>query len=129
MALLAGDLEADTDPSHANALPVHATPVSYALNGHGPLRPPGMPGGVFLASLGLAMRGLSPDRGPRHPTVNLLHRPRPSARRLVPSRDGKPAGPRWQMAAAIGAVVVIWSVVGLGGATLLGMHPRLPLGP
>jgi hypothetical protein len=72
VVLLAGDLEPAADRREAAALIVRAQAASETLNGHGPARPPGMPGGSLLGPLGLAMRGTRDAAAPTYPEVNLL---------------------------------------------------------
>jgi Type IV pilus assembly protein PilM len=131
--LLAGDFEAAASSPEAALLSVSAHTASAALNGHGPARPAGMPGGALLGPLGLAVRGLHvADRAP-YPEVNLLA----GGRAADLSRSGQagsataPSRPRRRLvvAAAVAGVLAIWSVVGVGLASLLGALPHLPLGP
>ena len=129
VALLAGDLEAGAGWDRAELLPIDAYPVSSVLNGHAPLRPQSMPGGILLAPVGLAMRGLITGAGTHFPKVNLMTNPGRRVGRFFPSLPKDLAASRWLAAAAVAAAVVIWGVVGVGIATLLGLHPRLPLGP
>jgi hypothetical protein len=125
--LLAGDLESTPNriESPLQGVSVHA--ASAALNGHGPARPPGMPGGALLAPLGLAMRGTQISDRPPFPEVNLLGGGRVTQAR-IPTASSRPRR-RLLVAAGVAGAVAAWSVVGLGMAVLLGWLPHSPLGP
>jgi hypothetical protein len=128
--LLAGELEGGANRPESAILGVSADPASAALNGHGPGRPAGLPGGALLAPLGLSIRGMHSPLRARYPEVNLLlggEAARSSA------EDGSTTSSyrsrRLLTAAAIAAVFATWAVVGLGVAFLLGGLPHLPFRP
>jgi len=132
--LLAGELEAEANEPEAAMLGVAAYPASTALNGHGPIRPPGIPGGALLGALGLAMRGVQSPGRAKYPDVNLLPGRKASVAANQPSAGAdQPTSPkasrRLVIAGAAIGVVGIWSVVAGGIAILLGWSPHLPLGP
>jgi hypothetical protein len=129
--LLAGSLEAGANRPESAVLGVSAHPASSALNGHGPTRPAGMPGGALLAPLGLAIRGAPAPEG-AYPEVNLLAGGRADREsRSAHARASAGARPRRRLlvVAAVTGTLAIWSVVGVGVAFLLGRLPHLPLGP
>jgi len=132
--LLAGGLEASAGSPESAVLGVSATPASSVLNGNGPVRRAGMPGGALLAPLGLAIRGAHRGGGARYPQVNLLLGG--DAARQRGSTEAEASSPvvsrprrRLLIAAAVAGMVAIWSVVGVGVASLLGGLPHLPMGP
>ena len=129
--LLAGTLEAGANTPESEILGVKASPATSMLNGHGPVRRAGMPGGALLAPLGLAIRGTHGSGRARYPEVNLLAGGDASRQRLPEASSTAPSKPRRRLVIAVAAVVVvaIWSVVGVGVASLLGGLPHLPLGP
>jgi hypothetical protein len=127
--LLAGDLEEAANRPESAHLSVSASPASAALNGHGPARPAGMPGGALLAPLGLAARGIhASDRAP-YPEVNLLGGGRAAHhedRSTQASSAAAPPRPRRKLlvAAALAGALTVWATVGVGVASLLGWLPR-----
>jgi hypothetical protein len=134
--LLAGELEPAAGRREAAALIVRVEAASEMLNGHGPVRPPGMPSGVLLGPLGLAMQGSREGRAVTYPEVNLLgaglvddwrramdwHRALGWRRALAAGVAGS-GHQKLLTAAAAAAAAVAWSVVGIGVAMILGWHP------
>ena len=116
--------------------------LGRALRGHRGEAPPVLLAGTLeagantpeseiLAPLGLAIRGTHGSGRARYPEVNLLAGGDASRQRLPEASSTAPSKPRRRLVIAVAAVVVvaIWSVVGVGVASLLGGLPHLPLGP
>jgi hypothetical protein len=125
--LLAGELEPAANDPESAVLSVSAQAASIALNGHGPARPAGLPGGALLAPLGLATRGVRATDGDRYPEVNLLGGGR-ATQQGRSAQAGTPAassGPRRRLfvVAAVAGAVAVWSIAGVGVAFLLGHGP------
>jgi hypothetical protein len=125
--LLAGELESAANDPESAILSVSGQAASIALNGHGPARPAGLPGGALLAPLGLAARGTHATDSGRYPEVNLLgggratHQGR-SAQAGTPAASPRPRR-RLVVVAAVAGAVAVWSIVGVGVAFLLGHGP------